>query len=481
PVSSSLHGSRFLAGGLGGSITHQCFYTTTPANKYERKYWCKIAANGVCYTIISSSSSPSGQYRGRVALGDVPQNGTFTVTMTGLRSSDSGTYRCGIGSTNQGLYVSLNLTVLPDATVPRPPQLVRGQLHGSVTVLCPSGDTQGDRRRFWCKVGRSSCTLLASSDGFVNRRYQGRIVLTPQDGSGAFRVLINGLKKEDSGLYLCGTQGLRGQDSSQEVVLQVATASALPRRPKFLSGTVGGSLSFQCHHDPRETYEKKYLCRWEGGSCQELLDQQGFVLEPYRGRLWVSSSDPEHGSYTVLLRQLREEDEGWYWCGARSGHSELTASLKLLVHKGTCSSRDPGTPVRGTAPSPAAPSTARHGRVAEVMGTVTRGTTMGTAPRDITMGTVTRGITMGTVPKATTMGTVTHSTVMASASKPDLILVVHVPSSSGEPRLLPVLLPALLLLIGITITLLTLAKIKLQKQTGKLAENLFGFARALLV
>ncbi|NXB82461.1 PIGR protein, partial [Donacobius atricapilla] len=334
PVSSSLYGSRFLAGGLGGSVTHQCFYSTSPANKHQRKYWCKIAANGRCYTIISSRSSPWGEYRGRVALGDVPQNGTFSVTMTGLRSSDSGTYRCGIGSTNDGLYVSLNLTVLADAPVPRPTQLIRGELHGSVTVLCPSGDTQSDQKRFWCKVGRSSCTLAASSDGYVGRRYQGRIVITPQDASGAFKVLINDLKKEDSGLYLCGTHGLRGQDGPQEVVLQVATASALPRRPKFLSGTVGGSLSFQCHHDPKGTYEKKYLCRWKGGSCPVLLDLQGFVLESYRGRLRVSGSDPEHGSYTVLLRQLREEDSGWYWCGARSGPSELTAPLKLLVHKG---------------------------------------------------------------------------------------------------------------------------------------------------
>ncbi|NXA92487.1 PIGR protein, partial [Melanocharis versteri] len=330
PVSSSLYGSRFLTGRLGGSITHQCFYSTTPANKYERKYWCKIAANGVCYTIVSSSSFTSGEYEGRVALGDVPQNGTFTVTMTGLRSSDTGTYRCGIGSTNEGLYVSLNLTVLADATVPRPTQLIRGELHGSVTVLCPSGDTQSDQKRFWCKVGRSSCALMASSDGYVGRRYQGRILLTPQESSGAFKVLINDLKKEDSGLYLCGTQGL----SPQEVVLQVATASVLPRRPKFLSGTVGGSLSFQCHHDPKGTYEKKYLCRWKGGSCPVLLDDGGFVLESYKGRIEMSSSDPEHGSFTVLLRQLREEDEGWYWCGARSGHTELTASLELLVHRG---------------------------------------------------------------------------------------------------------------------------------------------------
>ncbi|XP_068029761.1 polymeric immunoglobulin receptor-like [Anomalospiza imberbis] len=362
PAASSLYSSRFVVVGLGGSITHQCFYSTTPANKHGRKYWCRIAADGLCPTIISSSFT-SNKYQGRVALGDVPQNGTFTVTMTGLRSSDSGTYRCGIGSTNEGLYASLNLTVLAGrilywllgevwdqapqlfsvsqifiilgyATVSRPTQIIRGELHGSVTVLCPSGDTQNDQKRFWCKVGRSSCALIASSDGFVGRRYQGRIVITPPESSGAFKVLINDLKEEDSGLYLCGTQGLRGQDKPQEVVLQVATASTLPRRPKLLSGTVGGSLSFQCHHDPKGTYERKYLCRWRGGSCLVLLDDEGFVLESHRGRAWMSSSHPELGSSTVVLGQLREEDAGWYWCGASSGHNELTASLKLLIHKG---------------------------------------------------------------------------------------------------------------------------------------------------
>ncbi|NXN83273.1 PIGR protein, partial [Bombycilla garrulus] len=398
PVSSSLYGSRFLAGALGGSITHQCFYSTTPANKYERKYWCKIAANGLCYTIVSSSFT-SSQYRGRVALGDVPQNGTFTVTMTGLRSNDSGTYRCGIGSTNQGLYVSLNLTVLAGATVSKPTQLIRGELHGSVTVLCPSGDTHSDQRRFWCKVGRSSCALVASSHGFVGRRYQARVVLTPPESSGAFKVLMNDLKEEDSGLYLCGTQGMRGQHSPQEVVLQVAAASTLPRRPKFLSGKLGGSLSFQCHLDPRGSYEKKYLCRWERGSCQVLLDDEGFVLEPYRGRLRMSHGQPGPGGYTVLLGQLRQQDEGWYWCGARSGDTELTAPLKLLIHKETCSSRDPGTAtaVRGTAPSPAPHSTATHRSVADVMGTVTKDTTTGTVTEDTSTGTVTQDTTMGTV------------------------------------------------------------------------------------
>uniref|UniRef100_A0A8C3C039 Immunoglobulin V-set domain-containing protein n=1 Tax=Cairina moschata TaxID=8855 RepID=A0A8C3C039_CAIMO len=80
-------------------------------NKHDRKYWCKKASNGVCYTIVSTTGYVSKGHVGRVSLKDFPQNGTFMVTMTELESSDTGTYRCGIGSTNTDLYVSLNLTV----------------------------------------------------------------------------------------------------------------------------------------------------------------------------------------------------------------------------------------------------------------------------------------------------------------------------------------------------------------------------------
>lgn len=55
--------------------------------------------------------------------------------------------------------------------------------------------------------------------------------------------------------------------------------------------------------------------------------------------------------------------------------------------------------------------------------------------------------------------------------KSNLIPTVHLSSSSGESHLLPVVLSALLLLIFITIAILVLAKIKLQKETGKSASH----------
>ncbi|NWS57486.1 PIGR protein, partial [Chunga burmeisteri] len=441
PVSSTLYGSRFLIGEVGGSVTHQCFYSIMPANKHDRKYWCKIARSRVCYTVISTTGYTSKNHTGRVSLEDIPQNGTFTVTMTELKKSDTGTYRCGIGSTNRDLYVTLNLTVLADASALGPTKLFQGELRGSVTVLCPPGDTQGDEKRFWCKLGRTGCALIADTDGYVGKNYEGRIFITPQESSGAFKILINDLKKEDSGLYRCGTGRLSSQDSPRVVALQVTAASTLPKRPKFLSGTVGGSLSLKCHYDPKGNYEKKYLCRWKEATCSLLADADGFVHESYEGRIQIAGGDQDNGTYTVVMSHLREEDEGWYWCGVKNGHTEHTSSVKLRIQKETCSSQGPET---STLVKPTLSSLT-------IYSTPTQWSITGLT---YTTGTLTERT-------STLLPTAPPSTFVTSPNE------IHHESSSGESHLLPVVLPALILLIFITITTLALIKIKLQKQTGE--------------
>ncbi|XP_038018168.1 polymeric immunoglobulin receptor-like isoform X4 [Motacilla alba alba] len=495
PVASSLHSSRVLAGGLGGSITHQCFYSPSPANQHQRKYWCKVAANGLCSTIISSSFT-SSHYQGRVALEDVPQNGTFTVTMTGLRSSDSGTYRCGIGSTNRGLYASLNLTVLADATVSKPTQLIRGQLHGSVTVLCRSGDAQSAQKRFWCKVGRSSCTPIASSDGFVSRRYQGRIAITPQESSGAFKVLINDLKEEDSGLYLCGTQGLKGQDSPQEVLLQVATGNCSSRGPG--TATPEGATAPR----PAALSTAGHSRRAHGMGTVTPGTRTGTVT--YGTSTGTVPKDTRMGTVPKdTMGTVPKDTMGTVTPGTRTGTVTYGTSTGT-VPKDTMGTVTPGTRT-GTVTYGTSTGTVPKDTMGTVTpgtrtGTVTYGTSTGTVPKDTRMGTVPK-VTMGTVTPGTRTGSVTYGTSTGTVPKDTMgtvtpgtssLLPTATPgtsaaspgdafqeSSSGEPQLLPVVLSALLFLICITIIILTLAKIKLQKQTGGGSSSTGGLEPAL--
>ncbi|XP_053943851.1 CMRF35-like molecule 5 [Cuculus canorus] len=216
-------------------------------------------------------------------------------------------------------------------------------------------------------------------------------------------------------------------------------------RPKFLTGSVGGSLSVKCHYDPKGNYEKKYLCRWKEASCELLVDSDEFVHESYKGQIQITSSNQENGTFTVVLSHLREEDAGWYWCGAKNGHTEHTSSVKLLIQKETRSSKDLETstlvkPALST--RPAAYSTPTQ--------------------RSITALTYTTG--SATESTTTLLPTFTPSTSITSPGE------IYHKSSSHESGLLPVVLPVLILLIVITITILTLAKIKLQKEAGKLAR-----------
>lgn len=82
------------------------------------------------------------------------------------------------------------------------------------------------------------------------------------------------------------------------------------------------------------SYTTKYLCRWQEASCSLLVDTDGFVHESYKGRIWISNSEQDSGTYTVVMSHLREEDAGWYWCVARNRHREHTTSMKLRIETG---------------------------------------------------------------------------------------------------------------------------------------------------
>ncbi|EMP30813.1 Polymeric immunoglobulin receptor, partial [Chelonia mydas] len=333
-VSSALYGPRLLTGEVGGSVTVECFYPPTKANRHDRKYWCKMSgARRVCNTIISTSYFISKDYKDRASITDFPTNGTFTVQMTQLQLNDAGAYRCGIGSNNKALFVSMNLTVLEGPNVPKSRELVLGELRGSVSIQCQPENVKGGRKKFWCKLGKTGCSVIADSDGYVARNYEGRISITPEESSGSFKILINRLKKEDSGLYKCGTAMVDDSGNARTIDLQVTEESTAPREPRLLNGPEGGLVSAKCHYDPQQNYEMKYWCRWKEAGCSLVADTSGFVQDAFEGRIRIVSDNQENGTFTVVMSHLEEKDAGWYWCGAKDGDTEQTSSMKLHVQK----------------------------------------------------------------------------------------------------------------------------------------------------
>ncbi|RXN18572.1 CMRF35-like molecule 5 isoform X1 [Labeo rohita] len=89
--------------GKGATITCSHSWATT-----NTKYFCRHPC-GDKNVLVKSDQSPTGRY----TLKD-SGNGTFTVNITDLQESDSGTYWCGVWRAGFDTYIKVNLTVSKD-------------------------------------------------------------------------------------------------------------------------------------------------------------------------------------------------------------------------------------------------------------------------------------------------------------------------------------------------------------------------------
>ncbi|XP_028730737.1 high affinity immunoglobulin alpha and immunoglobulin mu Fc receptor [Peromyscus leucopus] len=109
---NALRGPRLVSGEAGGAVTIHCHYAPSSVNRHQRKYWCRLGPPlWICSTIVSTNHYTHRDYRGRVALTDLPQSSLFTVKLSRLSLNDTGLYRCGIGDRNDVLFFRMNLIV----------------------------------------------------------------------------------------------------------------------------------------------------------------------------------------------------------------------------------------------------------------------------------------------------------------------------------------------------------------------------------
>lgn len=92
--------------------------------------------------------------------------------------------------------------------LPKSPEMLWGKLKGSVTIYCPSESVDRSLKQSLCKLRRSGCSLVVDSNSNTSDQPEGRMALTTEDDSKTFKVSINKLRREDSGMYKCGTGSL---------------------------------------------------------------------------------------------------------------------------------------------------------------------------------------------------------------------------------------------------------------------------------
>ncbi|XP_046732410.1 polymeric immunoglobulin receptor isoform X2 [Silurus meridionalis] len=98
----------------------------------------------------------------------------------------------------------------------------------------------------------------------------------------------------------------------------------LPQLPGVL-GTVttgqeqtvleGQSITIPCHYSPEYTLNVKYWCQ---GSMKDFCTSLARTDQPQSDRITIAD-DPTQYVFTVTMRDLKEQDSAWYWCGVEIG------------------------------------------------------------------------------------------------------------------------------------------------------------------
>lgn len=184
---------------IGSTVTINCPFKSQ--NAITKKSLCKKTDES-CVLVIDSNNNVHPSFIGRVRL-VVQGTGqlVFGIVINQLRPSDAGMYVCQAGEGPSSDKTNVDLQVLEPK-----PELVYGQLRGSVTFDCALGPEVAHLQKFLCRVNKEkSCDVIINTLGKRDPAFEGRILLSTKDTTdGHFSVQITGLQTGDAGKYLCG-------------------------------------------------------------------------------------------------------------------------------------------------------------------------------------------------------------------------------------------------------------------------------------
>ncbi|XP_066093662.1 CMRF35-like molecule 5 [Saccopteryx bilineata] len=101
--------------------------------------------------------------------------------------------------------------------------------------------------------------------------------------------------------------------------------------PEEVSGLERGSLTVQCHYDPRwETYRKWWCKGAEWSNCKILVKTTGTEVEVKKDRVSIRD-DQRSRVFTVTMEKLRQEDADVYRCGIERTGADLGTQVNVTI------------------------------------------------------------------------------------------------------------------------------------------------------
>ncbi|XP_030597392.1 polymeric immunoglobulin receptor-like [Archocentrus centrarchus] len=307
-----------VTGYLGGELKISCSY----GQGYEsyEKYLCKNDC-GHSDVLITTSNPVKNKYM----IHDEKRARIFTTTISDLRSTDAGTYWCGVSRNGKDIYTEVKLKLVEDSCC-NSARKIKSHEGYSESISCPYESQYQNNLKYICRGNRPSTCLQQALITSENKQ-NGRFRLDDEKESRKFTVTISSLSQNDSGSYLCGVQRNSDLDDFSAVELEVEEWCC--DESKITSGVVGHPLTLQCPYPPQHRNNRKFLCKGDHRkNCTDTVTSQSrFALQ----------DDVSSSSFSVRITELEAADAGTYWCGSDSqwrvgNYTKIELSVVSLQH-----------------------------------------------------------------------------------------------------------------------------------------------------
>ncbi|KAF7694363.1 hypothetical protein HF521_008116 [Silurus meridionalis] len=252
-------------------------------------------------------------YRGRYQLFNNISPANLSLLISDLREEDQGVYRCSTEKEHRDIFLYVKGCELVKKTGV---EEVTGFIGESVVLPCVCTDLQDDPKRVTWKFNKNNHFQEIYSKQTGN--HSNRVKLVSKNPPGNLSLLISDLTEEDQGNYRCSAQA-----DHRDLRLSVKGCALSGEYNTEITQHKGGSVLLPCSCS--DLLSKPQKLTWETfrtGRLTEVLND-----EHYRGRYQLFNNISP-ANLSLLISDLREEDQGVYRCSTEKEHRDFSLYVK---------------------------------------------------------------------------------------------------------------------------------------------------------